>query len=261
MKLHEATLSMVLGAIVIIIVGVMLVNYFAGRQGETIPPLEVGDEQSAVREHTVTEGEDLWSISEKYYGTGYNWEDVAKANDISDPNQIEAGQKLTIPDVDPKLALGKVTPTIAEEEELITEAPEPSVITSEVKVEEVSGVEEKTYTVQPGDNLWKIADVYYNSGYNWVDIAKENNLNSPYLIEEGQKLSIPDVEIKTVEVASGEIEEPITGETYTVVKDDNLWKIAVRAYADGYKWSEIATENNLLNPNLIHPGNVLTLPR
>lgn len=46
-----------------------------------------------------------------------------------------------------------------------------------------------------------------------------------------------------------------------MVKGDHLWGIAVRAYGDGYKWVEIARENNLVNPNLIHPGNVLSLPR
>jgi nucleoid-associated protein YgaU len=45
------------------------------------------------------------------------------------------------------------------------------------------------------------------------------------------------------------------------VKGDSLWKIAVRAYGDGYKWVSIAKANKLVNPNLIHSGNVLTLPR
>jgi nucleoid-associated protein YgaU len=40
-----------------------------------------------------------------------------------------------------------------------------------------------------------------------------------------------------------------------------LWTIAVRAYGDGYKWTEIAKANKLVNPNLIHPGNVFVLPR
>jgi nucleoid-associated protein YgaU len=53
----------------------------------------------------------------------------------------------------------------------------------------------------------------------------------------------------------------IIGSSYTVVKNDSLWKISVRAYGDGFKWTEIAQNNNIANPGLIHPGNTLTLPR
>lgn len=53
----------------------------------------------------------------------------------------------------------------------------------------------------------------------------------------------------------------ISGSSYTVHTGDNLWNIAERAYGDGFKWTEIATANNLSNPNIIHSGNVITLPR
>lgn len=119
--------------------------------------------------------------------------------------------------------------------------------------------QERTYTVKKGQSLWQIAEEIYGSGYNWVDIAKENDIKNPNIIEEGQELKIPNVEVKTKTADISK--EKITGGTYTVVKGDNLWEIAVRAYGDGYKWVEIAKENNLKNPNLIHTGNVLRLPR
>jgi nucleoid-associated protein YgaU len=121
------------------------------------------------------------------------------------------------------------------------------------------------HITQVGDTLWKIAEKYYDSGYNWVDIAKENKLSNPGLIEVGQELVIPNVEPKkpTVTVASPALEEKgaISGASYTVVRGDTLWDIAVRAYGDGYKWVDIARENNLVNPDLIHAGNVFVLPR
>jgi len=46
-----------------------------------------------------------------------------------------------------------------------------------------------------------------------------------------------------------------------VVKGDNLWQIALRAYGDGYQWVKIARENKLANPDLIHSGNILKIPR
>lgn len=118
----------------------------------------------------------------------------------------------------------------------------------------------KTHIVSAGESLWTIAESEIGSGYNWVDIAAENNINDPNVILEGQKLVIPSVEPKII-ADSSVASAPITGATYEVVKGDNLWNIAVRAYGDGYKWVEIVRENNLSQPGIIHPGNILTLPR
>ncbi len=115
------------------------------------------------------------------------------------------------------------------------------------------------YTVKKGQSLWAIAEEVYGSGFNWTDIAKANNIKNPNLIEEGQELKLPQVEKKTATVVKPE--EKIEKDTYTVVRGDNLWKIAVRAYGDGYKWVDIARANKLANPNLIHAGNVLVIPR
>ena len=120
-------------------------------------------------------------------------------------------------------------------------------------------------TVAAGDHLWKIAEKYYGSGYNWVDIAKENGLKNPSKIEVGQELKLPKVAIiqsKVIEQITAKVEMPkIEGENYTVVKGDNLWNICVRAYADGYKWSEVARFNELQKPSYIEVGQVLKLPR
>ncbi|MCU0620589.1 MAG: LysM peptidoglycan-binding domain-containing protein [Gemmatimonadales bacterium] len=50
--------------------------------------------------------------------------------------------------------------------------------------------------------------------------------------------------------------------TYEVQKGDSLWKIAKHAYGDGNKWKLIAEANKdvIPNPDLIKPGQVLTLP-
>src|ERR1035437_3361518 len=121
----------------------------------------------------------------------------------------------------------------------------------------------KTYTVQSGDYLWNIAEKIYGSGYNWVDLAKANNLENPGVLYTGTKLIVPDVTPKTVTVQVNpvQVQNPIAGNTYTVVKGDFLWDIAVRLYGDGYQWVRIANATNLVNPNMIFSGNVLQLPR
>jgi nucleoid-associated protein YgaU len=48
--------------------------------------------------------------------------------------------------------------------------------------------------------------------------------------------------------------------TYTVVSGDTLWAIAERFYGDGSKYQVIADASGIPNPDLIHPGQVLTIP-
>lgn len=50
--------------------------------------------------------------------------------------------------------------------------------------------------------------------------------------------------------------------TYTVVKGDCLWNIAKKFYGDGSKWTKIynANKSKIKNPNLIYPGQKLTIP-
>lgn len=47
--------------------------------------------------------------------------------------------------------------------------------------------------------------------------------------------------------------------TYTVVKGDTLWNICKTHLGDPYKYTEVASKNNISNPNLIYPGQVLNL--
>jgi nucleoid-associated protein YgaU len=50
---------------------------------------------------------------------------------------------------------------------------------------------------------------------------------------------------------------------YTVQKGDSLSKIAQEQYGDGKKWRAIfeANRDQISNPDLIHPGQVLTIPK
>ena len=52
------------------------------------------------------------------------------------------------------------------------------------------------------------------------------------------------------------------GRTYTVVSGDSLSKIAKHHYGDAGKWHAIyeANRDKIKNPDLIYPGQVLTIP-
>lgn len=52
-----------------------------------------------------------------------------------------------------------------------------------------------------------------------------------------------------------------TVKTYTVQKGDCLWNIAKKYYGNGAQYTKLAAANpSIKNPNLIYPGQVLTIP-
>lgn len=119
----------------------------------------------------------------------------------------------------------------------------------------------QVYEVQDGDSLWTIAEKLYKNGYKWSDLAQTNKIINPNIIEKGMKLIVPAAAAEKVASGSQSDPEKITGNSYTVQEGDNLWEISVRAYGDGYKWTEIAKANNLATPDLIYPDDKFKLPR
>lgn len=109
------------------------------------------------------------------------------------------------------------------------------------------------YTVQPGDNLSKIAAEY---GTTWQKIYEDNRGvigGDPNRIYAGQVLRI---------YTSGSVPAPAPApsvKTYTVQKGDNLSSIAAKF---GTTWQKIYADNRGViggDPNLIMPGMVLTI--
>lgn len=175
LKLQENNISMILGILVLVVLSVFVYNYFKASKTEGQITTAQSTENSS-QKHKVLKGETLWTIAQQYYKTGSDWKKIADANNISNPQKIEVGQELAIPET--------------------------------------------------------TADV-----------------------------STATVNLGTESTASANVTSAIKGATYKVVKGDSLWKIAVRAYGDGYKWATVAKENKLKNPNVIHTGNILILPR
>ena len=146
----------------------------------------------------------------------------------------------------------------------MTSSVKPEIISEELEKVKQDNNTQTSYTVVVGDTLWSIAEKQYSSGYEWVNIAKANNIVNPHIIEVGTTLTLPRDESKILATSTmvGQTQAvSITGKSYTVEGGDTLWDIAVRAYGDGFKWTELAKVNNVVNPDLIYPGNVLTIPR
>ncbi len=177
MKLNESTISMLLGALVVIVVGVLIFNYFSMGGEEGITPEEISPEEITLEEiqrekkklpakHKVKAGDHLWAIALDYYQDGYQWPEIAKANKLGNPSLISPGQKLTIPKV-----AARVTPKEAKPE-----------------MEPIAG---EKYTVKKGDCLWNIALRAYGDPYKWPEISKANKLVNPDLIYADSEFVIP----------------------------------------------------------------------
>jgi LysM repeat protein len=107
--------------------------------------------------HVVAPGDTLYSISLQY---GVAVEEIMAANGLSDPNSLTVGQQLIIP------APGSVQP--------VPPTPPPG--------------GEQIYTVQPGDNLFRIGLQY---GCTVDQMSVYNNIPYPYTIYVGDQIRIP----------------------------------------------------------------------
>lgn len=99
---------------------------------------------------------------------------------------------------------------------------------------------EVVYTVIAGDTLSGIAKKYNT---NYQTLAGYNGIANPDLIYPGQIVRIPGTVVGTIQ-------------SYTVVSGDTLLAIAAKY---GTTYQKIASDNNIANPNVICPGQVLII--
>ncbi len=159
--------SFIVGAIFIIIIGILTYSIISGKQTKKEPVSTTKEAVVLPIEHVVQTDESLWTIAEKYYQSGYNWVDVASANSLVNPDYITVGQKLIIPDVKPKI-----------------------VESGQIESATISAPKHAQITVKQGDTLWNIAVNEYGSGYEWLEIARLNTIANPDLIYPGTVLRL-----------------------------------------------------------------------
>ena len=143
----------------------------------------------------------------------------------------------------------------------------------------------ETYTVQSGDTLSDIASQY---GITWQELYSLNpQITNPNLIQPNQIINIPGEQKATptpaqiptptptptpapvseptaepaTEPAPSSAPKPVSSQdpTYNVASGDTLSSIAAKS---GISWQELHSLNpQISNPNLIHPGDVVNLPK
>lgn len=181
--------------------------------------------------HEVQVGDSLSSIAAQY---SVDPGEILKANQLSDANVIQLGQKLLIPGYDPgreESATSEDTTSSTPADAKATDVPDDVVI----------------HVVQPGEGLYDIAVKYKVDAQK---IAAANNIANPNLIRAGQKLLIP-----------GLTPEEVRRLRYTihvVQSGDTLLSIAQQYNVSA---EEIATANNITDPNALRVGQELIIPQ
>lgn len=108
LKLGESYISLVLGAVVVLGISMVFFLFIKESGVQTIDSdSPVVNEKSIPEEivspanqtYTLGEGEGLWDVAVKFYGDGYRWVDIAKANNLTEEqaNNVAPGTKVIIP--------------------------------------------------------------------------------------------------------------------------------------------------------------------
>ena len=203
-ELSESYISIGLGLLVVIVVGILLYNYFTQRN-KTQEAAKNADKitQEATMSakpgstYTVVAGDTLWSIAEKSYKSGYNWVDIAKANNLKEGDKLEAGQQLVIPEASPILPMAEASAAASASPVALVASPTVAPATpvsspaAMVEASPAPTIQGNTYTIVRGDTLWDIACRAYGDCYAWPKIAQANKLSNPDLIFADNTLTLP----------------------------------------------------------------------
>jgi len=127
--------------------------------------------------HYVQPSETLSKICQKYYGDGSLVDDLARYNDIENPDHLRVGHRLRIPSAEVLLRGSPPHPT--------TQGNDTIRGSQQSKF--------RTYIVQPNDSLSTIAQRELGSAKRYLELYKFNRdvLDDPDSIRVGMKLKIP----------------------------------------------------------------------
>ena len=99
--------------------------------------------------------------------------------------------------------------------------------------------------------------LYAADGSAW---STKTETDAPPPPEPEAAAAAPEPVAEEAAATASEPEPEPAARTYTVESGDTLWAISERFYGDGNKYQIIADASGIPNPDLIQPGQVLTIP-
>lgn len=281
----DSLISLGLGALVVVVSGILLYNFFSTSSRDLLADLSnsMNQQTSSTQTGPSPEVSTNPTAVEQVAGivTPLPEETVPPtarptAKATATPRAV-AQATPTMTAIPTQIARATQAPTATPQVAQATATPAAVAVASPTVTTSTEGTVRDAYTVVKGDSLWKIAERFYGSGYDWKKIQAENNLAGKSL-EIGMTISVPrqGMASSTSTVAQNPDTTvtpsqpsdqpavggatPVSGETtYTVVRGDNLSTIVSRACGTTTSWIKIAQDNKLANPRIIHAGNVLRI--
>lgn len=176
---------------------------------------------AATRTHTVSEGDNFWSVAKHYE---VSVAALTQVNPGVEPTRLRIGQQLAIP----------ATAVIA-------------------TVPAASTNPARGYTVSEGDNFWSIA---HRLGLDMAELKRVNADVDPLRLRPGQVLSLPE----SASQAQAPVRANRTvGEAalYPVAPGDTLWSLSRRF---GVRLETMLSANGELDPVHLQVGQLVTIP-
>ncbi len=198
-------------------------------QAPVVVPVTLPPEPTLIV-YSVRRGDSLWSISRQF---GVTVQDIVDANPGINPNTIQYGQKVMVPD---HLSSGTGTGRTSTDASSESEVPEGA----------------SSYTVKSGDYLARIASLH---GVTVGAIRQANRLSSD-LIQVGQVLIIPGSS-SGVPSRGRSTGIPTDAVTVTVQPGDTIGEIA-RNYDVTVR--ELLDANGITDPRKLRVGQTLIIP-
>ncbi len=107
LKLNESYISLLLGAVVVLVLSAVFFVFIRESSFEDTSSFPKTQNIPAINQlqpyttYVLQPGEGLWDVAVRFYGDGYKWIDIAKANNLTEEqaNALGPGARLIIPNV------------------------------------------------------------------------------------------------------------------------------------------------------------------
>lgn len=133
-----------------------------------------------------------------------------------------------------------------------------------------NGLVNGVYTVKPRDTWWGIAAKYLGSGAKMNELATYNGKTTKTMLHPGDTIKIPGKytgsNTTVTKPSNNTNNSKVTGwdkdaGTYTVQKGDGWWKIAAKTMGSGIKMHTLAKYNGMTILTMLHPNDVIKIPK
>lgn len=143
-----------------------------------ITPTTTSPKLSGDGTYTVVRGDSIYVIAKRF---GVSQSDLMRVNNISSPERLQIGQRLTIPTKD-TVVTNKPTPIVHNVQQSVQPSVQPPAITNNSNL----------YTIQYGDTVSSIAQ---RLNVDKQELAALNNINTQTPLQAGKQLLVPEKKI------------------------------------------------------------------